>query len=108
MDLAVAMLDPEFRAEVEDLEAACNDPEQSAAVQRLLDATQIADTLEDVIEQAQIILKKAADGGDMNTFIHEGDLALAAGEKRAANPPKAAKVAKNDDVDMSRRKGCRS
>ena len=49
-------------------------------------------------------MKKAADGGDINTLIHEGDLALAAGEKRTANPRGAAKVAKNDDVDMSRRK----
>ena len=45
MDLAVAMLDPEFRADVEDLEAVCNDPEQCAELQTLLDAMQVADTL---------------------------------------------------------------
>ena len=100
MNLAVAMLDHDFRADVEKLEAVCNDPNQCAALQTILEATLVVDTLEDVIEQAQLIMEKAAAGEDMHTLIREGDCLLAAGEKRAKAASSATKKSKNDNAEM--------
>ena len=65
MDLAVAMLDPEFRADVEKLEAVCSNPEQSAALQTIVAAALVVDTVEDVIDQAEQIIAKVTAGEDV-------------------------------------------
>ena len=56
MDLAVAMLDPEFRADVEKLEAACADPEQRNALTFSLETQRILETVERIIDQAEQII----------------------------------------------------
>ena len=65
MVLAVAMLDPKFRADVEKLEAVCSDPDQSAALQTILEAALVVDTVEDVIDQAEQIIAKVTAGEDV-------------------------------------------
>ena len=61
MDFAVAMLDPEFREQVQDLEEAFQDPETAVALQNLVTAFEIADDIEGAINQAKQIIERGAE-----------------------------------------------
>ena len=108
MDLAVAMLDPEFRADIEKLEAVCADPDQEHALASILEAQLVVDAVEDIIDQAEKIIDNMdlpADAPGVALITQES--VLAAGEKRkeaADQPSKSANQGANTDVQMGHRK----
>ena len=95
MDLDVAMLDPEFREHVQDIEEAFKDPETAIALQNLVTAFEIADDIEGAIDQAKQIIERGAPGTDLNAML--GD-AVAKARASPETPSPEDALTYTDDV----------
>ena len=106
VDLAVMMLDPEVREQVELIEEIFDDPEMYETLCMLLEANDIVDEVEDVLS----LTKEISDAlkGDSALQIHDAvDSVLAAGEKRGkteTEPRKKTNIEGELDIEMTRRK----
>ena len=100
MDLAVAMLDPEFREQVQDLEEAFKDPDTAIALQNLVTAFEIADDIEGAIDQAKRIVEQSATETDLNAMLDDA-IKKARDSPNTPKPVDAAKMCKQPEASAS-------